>query len=163
MIHLLHAIPIGVGATALMDLWGAVRQPLFGFARLDYALLGRWFGQMPAGRFRHPAIAAAPPVRGERVIGWAVHYLIGMAFAALLLALRGPEWLQRPTLLPALLVGLGTVAAPLLIMQPAMGAGLAGSRTRRPNAARLQALLTHAIYGLGLYVAGWLDHRLFTP
>ena len=38
---LIHALPIGVGATLLMDLWGAVRRPLFGFARLDYALLGR--------------------------------------------------------------------------------------------------------------------------
>ena len=36
-------------------------------------------------------------------------------------------------------------------MQPGMGAGIAASRTPRPAAARVQSLLTHAIFGLGLY------------
>ena len=163
MHYLFHATIIGIGATALMDIWGAARQALFGFARLDYALLGRWFGHMTAGQFRHRAIATATPVRGERVIGWSMHYLIGIAFAALLLAVHGIEWLQQPTIGPALLVGIGTVAAPLLIMQPAMGAGIAASRTPHPNAARLQSLLTHTVYGAGLYLAAWADHLLFTP
>ena len=157
---LIHALPIGVGATLLMDLWGAVRQPLFGFARLDYALLGRWVGGMASGQFRHDAIARSTPVRRERLIGWTAHYLIGVSFAALLLAIWGAAWLHRPALGPALLVGIGTTGAPLLIMQPAMGAGIAASRTPLPNAARLQSLLTHAIYGVGLYLAGWLDHAL---
>lgn len=161
MNYLLHALPIGIGATAVMDLWGALRQPLFGFARLDYALIGRWVGWMARGRFRHDAIARAEPVRGERVIGWSVHYLIGIGFAALLLAITGAEWLRQPTLAPALLVGIGTTAAPLLIMQPAMGAGIAASRTPRPNAARLQSLISHTLYGLGLYLAGRLHHALF--
>jgi hypothetical protein len=39
-------------------------------------------------------------------------------------------------------------------MQPGMGAGIAASRAPRPNAARLQSLVTHTIFGLGLYVAG---------
>ncbi len=58
-----------------------------------------------------------------------------------------------PTLGPALLVGVGTVAAPFLLMQPGMGAGIAASRTPRPNAARLQSLATHAVFGAGLYAA----------
>ena len=61
-----------------------------------------------------------------------------------------------PDLGPALLVGIGSVAAPFLVMQPGMGAGIAASRTPRPAAARLQSLVTHAIFGLGLYAAGWL-------
>jgi len=56
---------------------------------------------------------------------------------------------------PALAVGIGTVAAPFFLMQPGMGAGIAASRTPRPNAARLQSLLTHAVFGLGLYVSAW--------
>ena len=63
--------------------------------------------------------------------------------------------MARPTLGPALAVGIGTVAAPFFLMQPGMGAGIAASRTPRPNAARLQSLLTHAVFGLGLYVAAW--------
>ena len=91
---------------------------------------------------------------GERVIGWSAHYLIGIAFAAMLLALWGLDWARHPTLLPALLIGIGSVAAPFLLMQPGMGLGLAASRAPRPAAARTQSLLTHAIFGLGLYAAG---------
>lgn len=152
----LRVVLVGVGATLLMDLWGVVRRPLFGFARLDYAMLGRWFGHMVAGRFRHDAIARSPPIGAERWIGVAVHYLIGIGFAAVLVVMTGVRWLEHPTLIPALLVGVITVVAPLLIMQPAMGAGVAARRTPRPTAARLQSLLTHAIYGLGLYLAGVL-------
>ncbi len=158
MEYLRHALLLGIGATALMDVWGVVRHPLLGMPRLEYALLGRWFGHMAAGRFRHRSIVTASPVRGERLIGWGMHYLIGTVFAGLLLAACGLEWLQHPTLAPALIVGVGTVAAPLLVMQPSMGAGLAARRTSRPGTTRLQALLTHTIYGLGLYLAGWVDH-----
>jgi hypothetical protein len=110
---------------------------------------------MPRGRFRHAPIGGSPPLRGERAIGWIAHYLTGIAFAAILLALWGHEWTRSPTLAPALLVGLGTVAAPFLLMQPGMGAGFAASRTPRPGSARLQSLITHAIFGIGLYLAGW--------
>jgi hypothetical protein len=147
---------IGIGATAVSDLWSIVRRRLFGAASPNYGLVGRWIAWLPRGRFFHEPISATPPVRGERVIGWMVHYLIGIAFAALLPAICGPEWIRQPTLLPALLVGVGTVAAPFFVMQPAMGAGIAASRTPRPAAARLQSLITHTIFGLGLYASGLL-------
>ncbi|MDF3029736.1 MAG: rane protein [Moraxellaceae bacterium] len=146
---------IGAGATVVMDLWALLRRRLFGVAPPNYGLVGRWFAHMPRGRFVHPAIAAAAPVRGEALLGWSAHYAIGIAYAALLLAVAGPAWAEQPTLLPALLVGLGTVAAPFLLMQPGMGAGLAARRTPRPRAARLQSLVMHAVFGLGLYAAGW--------
>ena len=38
--------------------------------------------------------------------------------------------------------------------------GMAASRTPAPNAARLQSLLTHAVFGLGLYLGGWVSHGL---
>ncbi|MDP1891739.1 MAG: DUF2938 domain-containing protein [Gemmatimonadaceae bacterium] len=160
MDHLLHTITIGVTATAAMDVWGVARRPLFGFARPDYALVGRWFAHMPRGRFRHESIAAARPVYGERLIGWTAHYAIGLSFAALLIGLGGDAWLQHPTIGPALLVGVGTVAAPLLLMQPGMGAGVAASRTPNPAAARLQSLISHTIFGLGLYLGGWASYLL---
>lgn len=71
----------------------------------------------------------------------------------MLLALWGLDWARRPSLAPALIVGLGSVAAPFLLMQPGMGAGLAARRTPRPGFARLQSLITHAVFGVGLYLA----------
>jgi hypothetical protein len=144
-----NAALVGTGATAVMDLWGILRQRLFRIPNMNYGLVGRWLAWMARGRFRHERIAATPAVTGERVIGWAAHYATGVAFAGLLVALYGPQ----PTLASALMVGIGTVAAPFLVMQPAMGAGIAASRTPRPNAARLQSLVTHAVFGFGLYAA----------
>jgi hypothetical protein len=160
MNHLLFTLLIGVGATAVMDLWGLARKPLLGIAPPDYALVGRWIAHMSHGQFRHDSIAASAPVRGEHIIGWTAHYLTGIAFAAMLVGIWGPAWVRQPTLGPALAVGIGTVAAPFLLMQPGMGAGIAGSRTPRPGAVRLQSLITHAVFGLGLYMAGQMVHRM---
>ena len=102
------------------------------------------------------SLVAYLAVRGERLIGWAAHYLTGIAFAGTLLAIWGLEWARHPTIAPALIVGLGSVAAPFLLMQPGMGAGVAASRTPRPGAARIQSLVTHAVFGLGLYAAAWV-------
>ena len=153
---LLSTVIVGAGATVVMDAWGIVRRPLLGLPPPDYGLVGRWIAHMPRGRFRHDSIAAATPIRGERVIGWIAHYLTGIAFAGILVGLWGVGWLHAPTLVPALAVGLGSVAAPFLLMHPGMGAGLAARRTPRPGRARIQSVLSHAIFGLGLYAAGWV-------
>ena len=154
---------VGIGATALIDVWAWLRRRLFGTPAPNYALVGRWLGHMPRGRFRHRAIQAADPVRGERWIGWSAHYLIGVGFAALLPLLWGTAWQQQPGVVPALAVGIGTVAAPFLLMQPGMGAGTAARYTARPGVARMQSLVTHTLFGLGLYAAGCLVRPLIAP
>ena len=143
---------LGVGATAIMDGWALVLRRGFGVASLDLALLGRWIGHLAQGTFKHERIAAAAPVAHERLIGWTAHYTIGVTFAAVLLTTWGVEWLQAPTLMPPLIVSTLTLAAPFLVMQPAMGAGIASSRTPRPNLARLRSVATHTVYGVGLYL-----------
>lgn len=151
-----HAIAIGVGATLVMDLWMFLRKRLFGIPALDYALVGRWFAYLPRGKFRHAPIAASPPIPGERAVGLLAHYVSGIVFAGFLLAVCGVDWINRPTLVPALVVGIGSVAAPFLLMQPGMGMGVAARLAPRPALARLNSLLTHAIFGVGLYLAGWM-------
>ncbi len=160
MDFLMCALLIGAGATVVMDIWGMARRRLLGIPAPDYGLVGRWVAYLARGRVHHDRIAATPPARGERLIGWTAHYVIGIAFAAALLALWGLDWARHPTLGPALIVGIGSVAAPFLVMQPGMGAGIAASRTPRPGAARLQSLVTHAIFGLGLYAAACLQSNL---
>jgi hypothetical protein len=154
--YLVAALLVGAGATAFMDLVAIARQRLSVTPLPDYGLVGRWIAHTWHGRFHHDSIAKAAPVRGERLIGWAAHYLIGIAFAAVLLALWGLDWIRHPTLGPAMIIGIGSVAAPFLLMQPGMGAGIAASRTPNPWAARVRSLITHGIFGLGLYAAGWI-------
>lgn len=149
------AILVGAGATALLDLWSVLRAWLTGTPMPDYAPVGRWLAYLARGQFVHDAIATSAPIKGERAIGWSAHYLIGIAFAAVLLFLW-PDWARMPALLPALIVGIGSVAAPFLLMQPGMGAGVFASRMPNPRAARLRSLTTHTIFALGLYAAGWV-------
>jgi hypothetical protein len=147
---------IGVGATIVMDLWALFQKRVLGLATLNYAMVGRWIGHLPRGKFAHASIAAAPPISGERVIGWTAHYAIGIAFAGILLAIWGLGWARQPTLVPALIVGVATVVAPLFIMQPGMGLGIAAAKTPKPNVARLRSIITHTIFGVGIYGSAWL-------
>jgi len=143
---------IGVGATAIMDVWAAVLRR-FRVASINFAFLGRWIGHLPRGQWLHQSIAKASPIRGELLIGWCAHYTIGISFAALLLAVRGLQWGRSPALLPALVIGIATVVSPLFILQPALGAGIASSKTSRPVFNSVKSLVTHIIFGLGLFLA----------
>jgi len=147
-----HVLLIGVGATAVMDAWLLLLQRA-GVPTLNFAMIGRWAGHWRRGTWRHEVIAKAAPVRGELALGWLLHYATGISFAGLLAAVAGRDWLQQPTLLPALGLGVATVAAPWLVMQPAMGAGIAASRTATPVKNRFRSLANHSIFGLGLYLA----------
>lgn len=148
-----RAFLIGVGATAFMDLWALFQKRAFGIPALNYAMVGRWIGHLGSGTFCHQAIGAARPIPGERAIGWAAHYAIGVLFAGILIAMAGLGWARQPSFLPALAMGIITVLAPFLILQPGMGAGIAAAKTPAPNTARLRSLIAHTSFGVGLYLA----------
>lgn len=148
----LRSFLIGCGATAVIDLWALLLKQ-FGIPSLSFAFLGRWLGHLFAGRWKHESIAKTAPITGELWLGWLAHYSIGIAFAALLLAINGPAWAHSPTLLPALLLGIVTVAAPLFVLQPAMGAGIASSKTSKPLFNSVKSVVTHVVFGIGLYLA----------
>jgi len=146
----------GVGATAVTDAWALLRRRWLQVPFPDYAMVGRWIGHFPQGRFRHSRMADAAPVRNENLLGWCAHYAIGIGFAGLLALGWGATWFSAPTWPPALLLGVLTVAAPFFVMQPGMGAGMAASRTPHPARARLNSLVMHAVFGLGLYASAML-------
>jgi hypothetical protein len=148
----LRAIAIGIGASLVMDLWNLFLKRTFGIPSLNYCLLGRWLRHMPDGTFRHASIGAAPQKPFECMVGWMAHFTIGVVLALAFVVLTPGDWLARPTLLPALLYGIGTVVFPFFIMQPSFGLGIAASRTPKPTQARLKSLATHTVFGVGLYV-----------
>lgn len=143
---------VGLVATALMDAWLMLLSRL-GVPMAGFAMIGRWVGHMARGRFVHAAIARAPAIRGELALGWLTHYAVGVAYAAMLVAWQGSTWLARPTPLPALIFGVLSVAAPWLVMQPAMGAGLLARKTPAPLKTSLRNLANHTVFGIGLYLA----------
>ena len=148
---------IGIGATAVMDLWLVLLKRL-GVPTLNFAFIGRWIGHLLQGRWKHDAISKSQPVPAESIIGCLVHYAIGVAFAGILVGTAGRAWIDSPTLLPALALGVGTVVAPLFVMQPAMGAGIASSRTQAPLKNCLRSVINHTVFGAGLYLAAMTLH-----
>jgi len=146
------AVVVGLGATLFMDLWAVFLKRAFKVSSANYCLVGRWLRHMEGGVFRHASIAAAKKP-AECTVGWVAHYAIGALFALALVALATPQWLRSPTLMPALIFGVVTVAIPFFIMHPSFGLGLASSRAPSPTQARLRSLMSHAVFGVGLYVS----------
>jgi hypothetical protein len=135
-----------------MDACALLLNRTFGIPLANYCLVGRWLRHMPGGTFVHANIAAASKKRFECAVGWTAHYVIGVAYALVLVALVSGSWLARPTVLPAMLFGIGSVLVPYLIMQPSFGLGIAASRAPAPTQARLRSLMAHTAFGLGLYL-----------
>ncbi|HKN67922.1 MAG TPA: DUF2938 domain-containing protein [Gemmatimonadaceae bacterium] len=156
LLDIANAVSIGVGATLLIDLWALVLRRVFSVRSLDYCLLGRWVLHIPHGVVRHDNITAAARQPHECTVGWTTHYLIGTGFAILFVLLASADWLAQPTLLPALAFGAATVVVPFFTMQPSFGLGIAASKTPHPNQARLKSLMTHTIFGVGLYLSAAL-------
>ena len=149
----LKGVAIGLGATLFLDLCNLVLTRVFKMPAANFCLVGRWFCHMPRGVFAHPSIAKAAPMPGECAAGWIAHYAIGAGFAIFFVALVSPEWLAAPTPGPPLLFGLVTVALPFFVMHPPFGLGIAASRTPSPTHARLRSMLSHGLFGLGLYLS----------
>lgn len=149
---ILDAITVGIGATFLVDLWNVFLKRAFGIRSLNYCLLGRWVCHMPEGIFRHASITDAPQKPFECTVGWMAHYTIGIVLALVFVLCAPADWLTQPTLLPALLYGIGTVVFPFFILQPSFGLGIASSKTPNPTQARLKSLMTHTVFGVGLWV-----------
>ena len=160
--YVVEAVVVGLGATLLIDLWALLLRRAFSIPSLNYCLLGRWVLYIPGGKIVHQSITATPQKPHECTVGWISHYLIGTAFALLFVLLVSSSWLASPTLLPALAFGIATTLVPFFIMQPSFGLGVAASKTPTPNKARLKSLMTHTVFGAGLYVWAYFpSHVLF--
>lgn len=149
---LFYSAFIGIGATALLDIWAALLKALFKLPTPPWHLVGRWFAGMPRGTFVHPqGISQSPPVANELGIGWVMHYVVGIIFAGAVLLIWGVQWVHTPTFAPALIVGLVTVGAGWFILQPGMGVGMACSKAPNPNLARALNIIGHVVFATGLY------------
>jgi Protein of unknown function (DUF2938) len=151
-----HALLIGIGATAILDLWALFLKAAFSQPLPNWGLVGRWFAHIPRGTLFHADIASARPVANETAIGWIAHFLTGIVYAGLLIALAGREWVANPTFMPALIVGLVTVGAGWFLLQPGMGAGWAASLRPNPWKVRGLNLVSHAVFGTGLFITALL-------
>ncbi len=150
-------VTVGIVATLTMDLWQRSLQTI-GVPSANWGLVGRWVAGFSRGIFVHRAITATPEVPGEVAIGWAFHYVVGIAYAALYLAIMKLGFGSGPTLVSALVFAIALLIAPWFVMQPALGLGFMATRTPRPALVRAINVSVHAVFGLGLYLGAvlWL-------
>lgn len=152
---LFQILCLGFGATLIMDMWLLLLKKL-NQPTLNFALLGRWVGWMFRGKFIHASIAQSPAIRREYALGWLAHYSVGILFAVSFVLMVGKAWLRQPQFSSAFIFGVITVLIPFFIMQPAMGAGIASTKTAQPLRNCLRSLINHAIFGCGLYLSALL-------
>ena len=100
----LKAILVGVGGTIVLDLYAFMMSRVLGAPVTNWAMVGRWFGNTAHGQFVQVAMSETTPVKGELAIGWIAHYAIGIGYGLLLLGLWGRDWLERPALLPPMIL-----------------------------------------------------------
>ena len=150
---LVRILLIGAGATLVMDAWALFLKRCFNIPGLNYAMVGRWIGHLPRGRFIHPNIGKAEPVAAEAAIGWIAHYAIGVV--------RGPAAAHRRTAmgaapdLPARAAGRHRHGGRALLHPAARhGRGHRRIQDAQSPVARLRSLMAHASFGVGLYLAG---------
>ncbi|NOH56644.1 DUF2938 domain-containing protein [Alteromonas sp. 07-89-2] len=156
---LILSVVLGVAATAFLDAMNYLQHIILDKPLTRYEFIGRWVIYMTDGVFSHQSIKAASPKAGELMLGWVGHYAIGIGFALLMLIFTGVKWVLKPSFLPAFIVGFATCSIPFFLMYPGMGYGIAGLHTPNPAMLQSKVLLSHFIFSVGLYAAGWLLSR----
>jgi hypothetical protein len=148
---------VGVVATLAMDLLTGLSVALRCAAPLPPNLIGRWFAELARGRPIHADIAQAPAVRFELAIALAGHYAIGTTLAFVHLWVCARFGLSPRRIGPALGFAACTNLLPWLVMFPALGYGFFGSHGPEGTRLFVSSLISHACFGVGL----WLAARVF--
>lgn len=151
----IQGVLIGILATFAIDIWAAIVKHVLRVPTANWALVGRWFGHLPRGKFIHRHITDSAAIPNELAIGWIAHYCTGIVYGVAYLGIVQGILSRSPSLVSAQVFGLVTLAAPWFILQPGMGAGVCASRTPRPGVMRLVNLSMHVVFGISLYIA-WL-------
>jgi hypothetical protein len=144
---------VGVLATLTMDLIGLIGGRLGlagkGPGRTGADLVGRWFGYLLRGEFRHHTILVTPALRNEVILGLAVHYSIGIALTLIYFVV---VWLVggAPSAVSLLIYGIATTIFPWFLLYPSWGYGWLGRSA--PGDAHLtrMSVVNHLFFGLGL-------------
>ena len=151
-----RGLVIGLLATVLIDVWALVLKHLLKLPTTNWAMVGRWVGHLPEGRFVHRKIADATPVAGEAPLGWATHYAIGLVYGVGYLWLMRDVVAQPPGLVSAIAFSVVLLAAPWFVLLPGIGAGILARRAPKPWLMRAINVSVHVVFGVGLYAGWWL-------
>ena len=135
----------------MLDGWVLIVEKILEIPPTNWGLVGRWLIGIPRGML--VLNSDASPCMVEKVVGWFFHYMIGIAYAVLLLFYAGQEFIESPTLLPIFVIGLClSTLAGLVILMPGLGAGLFGRNLPNQGFMIIYLIVAHLIFSAGQYV-----------
>lgn len=152
---LINSIFLGLISTFIMDLFAYIKCRLFKTSSFNYALLGRWVLSLKDLKFFYSNITQAPSRKFERIIGWFLHYVIGVILCFIYILIDDSKTCVD-TFISSILFGIATTSIPFLIMQPILGFGFFANKTLNQWVSIKNSLIAHFYFGLGLFVAQFI-------
>jgi len=143
---------VGIAATLAMDIWQRIANLIFGIPPSNWGLIGRWAAYLPEGQVYHESIVDTPSVANENLIGWLVHYGVGITYGAIYLFLVYYVLGTGPGFFTAMGFALAALVVTWFFMEPALGAGMMAKNLPKTNEVRLYDISCHMSFGLGLFL-----------
>ena len=148
----IEGIVSGIIATLLFDIFQISLTFAYGVNKAKWDLAGRYFIGVSKGNYIQEDLANEPAEQNELLIGYVVHYLIGVIYG-LIYVIINSLFLSEPSLLLALVIGFFTVLGSWCLMMPyAYNLGFFGSKIDEQKQIIVQNLLFHFVFGVGLYL-----------
>lgn len=143
---------VGIGSTIVLDVWVIIVEKLTAIPPTNWGMVGRWIKGFPTGQFIVDSNNTNPPTNLEKTFGWGFHYIIGIAYAALIILIYGTGFISTPTLLPTIVIGLVlSTFAGLAILMPGLGGGFFGRLLPNKMITYLYLIIAHAVFAFSQY------------
>jgi hypothetical protein len=140
----------GFLSTMVMDMTHGVARKTGITVGLEPQLMGRWFQGLARMRLMHDDIRETASAPGELPTAMGMHFLIGITFGMMWSLIAHQIAASDARFFGGILFGIATNAAPALLMWPAMGFGLFGSRGPADKKLRVTSAVNHLMFGVAL-------------
>ncbi|MES1938447.1 DUF2938 family protein [Salinisphaera hydrothermalis] len=151
---IVFTLVIGIVSTLVLDAWAQLQWKAAGIAAPNWGIAGRWVKGLSRFEFVLDSSDDHEPSHSDKIVGWAFHYLVGIAYALLIFVIWGRAFAVHPTLWPTIVIGLfASTLAGLCVFLPGLGAGFAGSKLPDRKMAITRMVVGHIVFMLGQYVA----------
>ena len=130
---ILQGIFAGIIATLLFDLYQISLAFAYNTNKSKWNLIGRYFFGLLNKRFKRDTLSDDEIIRGELIIGYVVHYIIGSSFGILYVVLN-ILFYHQPSIILAIFIGFITVLGGWCIIMPfAFDMGFFASKKMNKN------------------------------
>ncbi|MDC3234462.1 DUF2938 domain-containing protein [Candidatus Puniceispirillum sp.] len=146
----LQIVIVGVFACFVFDVWQRFFHWFTAIPPSNWAIVGRWaIGLMTNGQLMVRDLDFRPVRRNELSVGWLVHYVIAVVYAAIFMLLIKANILAAG-FADGLFFGMISVVVPWFFFLPCLGKGIMGRLTPNPPLVCALALMMHSIFGAAI-------------